>query len=297
MRTSIFLFALVTMSSIFGQSTLPITGISHVAFRVSDLEKAKAFYTGVLGYEEAFHLKNAEGGTAIAFMKVNDDQYIELQPGLKEGEDVRLTHVSFVTTNAAGLHQALSERGLNPTEVRTGKDGNRSFRVTDPEGNPLEFTEYVAGSLHSNARGKFDSSKRISKQLLHAGLPVTRSNMDATYAFYRDKLGFTEFWRGGPEGAPTAWINMRTPGSRGDYVELMLHDGSPSRTQRGSMQHICLLVPNIPDAHKVAVSRGIPADEQRFAPRVGRNRKRQLNLFDPDGSRTELMEPKTVDEQ
>ena len=29
--------------------------------------------------------------------------------------------------------------------------------------------------------------------------------------------------------------------------------------------------------------------------RTGINRKRQLNLFDPDGTRTELMEPNTVD--
>lgn len=29
--------------------------------------------------------------------------------------------------------------------------------------------------------------------------------------------------------------------------------------------------------------------------RIGRNRRWQLNLFDPDGTRTELMEPKAVD--
>jgi lactoylglutathione lyase len=29
--------------------------------------------------------------------------------------------------------------------------------------------------------------------------------------------------------------------------------------------------------------------------RTGINRRRQLNLFDPDGTRTELMEPVTVD--
>jgi len=29
--------------------------------------------------------------------------------------------------------------------------------------------------------------------------------------------------------------------------------------------------------------------------RTGTNRKRQMNLFDPDGTRTELMEPRTVD--
>jgi len=29
--------------------------------------------------------------------------------------------------------------------------------------------------------------------------------------------------------------------------------------------------------------------------RIGTNRKRQLNIFDPDGTRTEVMEPVTID--
>ena len=33
------------------------------------------------------------------------------------------------------------------------------------------------------------------------------------------------------------------------------------------------------------------------AMRTGVNRKRQVNLFDPDGTRVELMEPDTVDGQ
>ncbi len=39
-----------------------------------------------------------------------------------------------------------------------------------------------------------------------------------------------------------------------------------------------------------AVERGTP-DEERYGMRVGRNGRRLMNLFDPDGSRTELMEP------
>jgi hypothetical protein len=29
--------------------------------------------------------------------------------------------------------------------------------------------------------------------------------------------------------------------------------------------------------------------------RTGKNRKRQANIFDPDGTRTEVMEPTTID--
>ncbi|MEK7405950.1 MAG: VOC family protein, partial [Acidobacteriota bacterium] len=57
----------------------------------------------------------------------------------------------------------------------------------------------------------------------------------------------------------------------------------------GSMQHICLAVPDIQAAYKQAVAQGLP-DEERFRPRVGRNNRWLNNMFDPDGSRTELME-------
>ena len=48
----------------------------------------------------------------------------------------------------------------------------------------------------------------------------------------------------------------------------------------------------------VAALEARPARKQYNRPleiRTGTNRKRQLNLFDPDGTRTELMEPHTID--
>jgi hypothetical protein len=37
--------------------------------------------------------------------------------------------------------------------------------------------------------------------------------------------------------------------------------------------------------------------DRKMEIRVGRNRRRQCNLFDPDGTRVELMEPNTIDGQ
>jgi len=71
----------------YGQP-LPLEGIAHIGFRVSDLEKARAYYTGLLGYQEAFHGTNAAGATTTAYFKVNEDQYLELSPNLKPGENI-----------------------------------------------------------------------------------------------------------------------------------------------------------------------------------------------------------------
>ena len=268
---------------------LPLTGISHVNFRVSDLDRARAFYTGLLGFPQAF-TTGRNGAVGTVYLKVNDEQYIEISPGLKEGVDQRLTHVSFVTTDIEKLHAALAARGLNPTPLRPpGGDGTRGIRITDPFGFPLEFTEYLPGSEHAKARGRFEDPRRISVHLLHAGIPVPRDQLDAALAFYRDKLGFHEFWRGGSRDGETDWINLRTPGTRGDYIELMLHSGTPTRAQLGTMEHVALEVPDMQKAYRTVLERGAPAEKSK--PKIGRNGKWQLNLYDPDGSRTELMEP------
>ena len=268
---------------------LPLTGISHVNFRVSDLEKAREFYTGLLGYQQAFST-GRNGAVGTAYLKVNDEQYIEVSPGLKEGVDQRLTHVSFVTTDIEKLHEALTARGLDPTPLRpAGGDGTRGIRVTDPFGFPLEFTEYLPGSEHAKARGKFEDPKRISVHLLHAGIPVPREKLDAALAYYRDKLGFKEFWRGGQKDGEIDWINLRTPGTRGDYIELMIFNGTPSRSELGTMEHVALEVPDIQKARQTLIDRGMT--DEKSKPKIGRNGKWQLNLYDPDGSRTELMEP------
>jgi catechol 2,3-dioxygenase-like lactoylglutathione lyase family enzyme len=251
-----FLPTLLLLATACGAQDLPLTGISHVNFRVSDLEKAREFYTGQLGYQQAF-FTGRNGTVGTSYLKVNDDQYIEISPGLKEGEDHRLTHVSFVTTDIEKLHAALTARGLEPTPLRPpGGDGTRGIRVTDPFGFPLEFTEYLPGSEHAKARGKFEDPKRVSVHLMHAGIPVPREKLDAAIAYYRDKLGFKELQRGES-------ILLRVPGPRGDAIELMPYSGTPTREQLGNMQHIALEV---------------------AAPRK--------TLNDPDGSRVEFLEAK-----
>jgi catechol 2,3-dioxygenase-like lactoylglutathione lyase family enzyme len=176
-----FLPIFLLLSAVCGAQDLPLTGISHVNFRVSNLEKAQAFYTGILGIPQAFST-GRNGAIGTAYLKVNEEQYIEFSPGLKEG-DLRLTHVAFVTTDIEKLHAELTARGLQPTPLRpAGGDGTRGIRIADPFGYPLEFTEYLPGSEHAKARGKFEDPTRISVHLLHAGILVPREKLDTALA-------------------------------------------------------------------------------------------------------------------
>jgi lactoylglutathione lyase len=61
------------------------------------------------------------------------------------------------------------------------------------------------------------------------------------------------------------------------------------------LNHLCLEVPDMESARKELESRRGQIYARPLEVKTGINRKRQMNLYDPDGTRAELMEPQTVD--
>src|ERR1700733_12295588 len=86
---------------------LPVTGISHAGFRVADLEKTRAFYTGVLGFQQAFEQKDASGKTTLAVFKINEDEFLEFSPGVPAGTADRFTHIAFLTDKLESVRQSV----------------------------------------------------------------------------------------------------------------------------------------------------------------------------------------------
>jgi len=270
-----------------------VLGIAHAAFRVSDIERSRAFYKEFLGFAEPFKLDNPDGSLSLTFIKINDRQYLELFPGLEPGAD-RLHHVALETDNAERMRVYLAARGVKvPDHVPKGRIGNWNFNIIDPDGHTVEIVEYAADGWSMREQGKFLPDTRISDHLWHAGILV--GNLDAAMHFYGDILGFHETWRGSSNGKTLSWVNMQVPDG-GDYIEFMLYQDLPAGDKRGTEHHIALRVPDIAAAEARLEARPYRASYSRsMEPRTGINRKRQLNLFDPDGTRTELMEPVTVD--
>lgn len=270
-----------------------ILGDAHVALFVSDLEKARAFYKDFLGYAEPYALKKKDGTDRIAFIKINEDQYLELfaEPPKQDGH---LNHISFQTDDAKGMREYLASKGVKvPEKVGTGQIKNSNFNITDPDGHTVEIVQYEPDGWTRREKGKFIPDTRISTHMAHFGVLI--GSLDASMKFYRDILGFQEFWRGSPSGKVLSWVNMRVPDGA-DYLEFMLYSKMPDEAGRGVKNHICLVVPDIEKA--VATLEARPARKnytQKIEIKVGTNRKRQANLFDPDGTRVELMEPNTVD--
>lgn len=268
-------------------------GVAHIALFVKDVEKARAFYKDLLGYEEPFSLKNPDGSLSLTFIKVNDRQYIELFPERQPDSD-RLNHISLETNDAERMRKYLASKGIKtPATVGKGRIGNANFNVTDPDGHTVEIVQYLPEGWSRREQGKFMSDKRISDRMAHVGIIVNA--LQPAMNFYGGILGFEEIWRGSRDNKILSWVNMKTPDSS-DYVEFMLYDPLPEPTKRGSAHHICLFVPDMDKAAAIIKERAAAIGYSRPVEiRTGTNRKRQLNLFDPDGTRVELMEPNTID--
>jgi catechol 2,3-dioxygenase-like lactoylglutathione lyase family enzyme len=295
-KTLIILLA----TACFGQNVPRprILGDAHMAIYVSDLQKARVFYEDFLGYGEPYSLK-AKGTDRdrIAFIKINEDQYLELFAEKPREEGLQLNHISFSTDDAQAMHKYLASRGVKvPEKVGKGQIGNSNFNINDPDGHIVEIVQYEPDGWTRREKGKFLPDTRISTGMAHFGVVI--GSLGAAMKFYGDILGFEDIWRGPPNGKTLTWVNMRVPDGK-DYLEFMLYSPSKpidSKSQKGNKNHICLVVPDIEKAVAILETRCAKTGYSRpIEIKVGQNGKRQANLFDPDETRVELMEPNTFD--
>lgn len=266
----------------------PILGIAHVAFLTSNMAAARHFYGTVLGFNEAFDVKLPGSGAEVAFFKVNDHQYVELYALSGGPNEDHLVNIAFETPSVRGVHAYLESRGVkNMESVHPLLSGDPGFALTDPNGHVIEFVEYSPSSMTGRRKGKDMPSSRISTEIIHAGFIVRNRAADDT--LYKDILGFSLMWYGGMKDTETDWVDMRVPNGA-NWVEYMLNAHDLSQHTLGVNHHFSLGVPSVAAAAKVISSRGYSP----VKPQIGRDGKWQLNLYDPDGTRVELMEPKPV---
>jgi catechol 2,3-dioxygenase-like lactoylglutathione lyase family enzyme len=170
-----------------------------------------------------------------------------------------------------------------PASLSPGRDGNPTLAVKDPEGRAIEFVQYQPRSATPAAE------RGISEHIIHAGFIV--QDRAAEDRFYKDTLGFTEMWHGGKTDTDISWVDMRVPDGD-DWLEYMLNIHNPTAKTRGVMNHLALGVPDMAASYKRLTDRGVNLQEK---PKIGRDGKWQLNLYDPNLTRVELMEPKPVE--
>jgi catechol 2,3-dioxygenase-like lactoylglutathione lyase family enzyme len=262
-----------------------ITGLSHVVVLNDNAEASSRFYKDLVQWPET---KGLEAGNATHY-QISADQYIEVKLVASAKDPVdRVDHVAFETTNVEGMRKYLASNGVKvPDRVEKRTDGSSSFMVIDPEGYSVEFVQ----------GGKFPpfSKQSISNSLIHVGMAVR--NEATERHFYIDILGFRPYWAGwntdeGHQDGVYDYKSLQVPEGT-DWIEFMLLQGRVAGQAPWvrDPHHFAPGVVSIDDAFVTLTNRGLEqiAPDKRSHPQQGRDGKRQLNLFDPNGLRVELM--------
>lgn len=253
-----------------------VTAVAGIRVLAEDLEKSREFYGKELG------LRECRSDAALCF-QVTPIQKIEVEPLGREKTQNRLVFIAFATRNDVALRQSLADAGIQVGDQITQPDGTKFFDVLDPEDHAVRFVEYFRPPLLT----KTDREVRVSTEIIHVGYVVRdRTAMDR---FYRDVLGFRMYWHGGMKDDETSWVAMQVSDRHGtEWLEYMLNI-SPTADKHtlGVMNHIALGVKDIHVAQQQLIKNGWKPGEE---PKLGRDGKWQLNLYDPDDTRIEFME-------
>jgi catechol 2,3-dioxygenase-like lactoylglutathione lyase family enzyme len=272
-----------------------ITGIGRVTIVVTTDATGNPFM-----FYNCLKLKEiggfSTGGQTQMHMGVNDRQELDLivpthaLPTPKDPLSNNLVQVLFETSDIVALQEYLKSQKIQVSEViaddrKTIVDGkliggdSSVITMQDPDGHHIGFMQYKTSLELTKQQGQ------VSSHLIHAGFIVR--NREAMDHFYKDVLGFRPYWHGGMKDDETSWVSLQVPDGT-DWLEFMLYDtAGKDKHFLGVMNHIALGVTDIQAAKVQLIKNGLTLPEE---PKLGRDGKWQLNVFDPDDTRIEFME-------
>jgi catechol 2,3-dioxygenase-like lactoylglutathione lyase family enzyme len=255
----------------------------------SDMDAAGLFYGHILGGVKGDDPQDPRG----ARYYFNPTQFVEVLPLPAEHGEGRMGCVAYTTADANGLRSYLQTHGFASDEVRTASDGSVWFKTNDPEGNEIQFVQLGRPPAMSA------EVMPIGRHIIHVGYLV--HSREAEDRFYKDVLGFKPYWFGAMQADHLDWVSQQVPDGH-DWLEyMMVGDGSDvplSRVNQGELgvlNHFSIGVPNMEEAVTTLIKEG-RLSPRHDGPQMGKDGKWQANLYDPDGTRVELMEFQPVTE-
>ena len=290
MKVTLSILAVATASAAF--AAVPprpaITGISHIAVYTATPASSERYYVHDLGAVKGAD-PETPGGVRYYF---SSTQFVEVLPLPGGPASInRLDHIAFTTRDVRALRAYLVASKVEVTQaIHSGSDASQWLDVTDPEGNKIEFVQGPPGERPLPEV----PPNPLSSHIIHVGFIVhDRAREDA---FFRTVLGFRPYWHGGMQDNQTSWISQQVPDGT-DWLEYMIvgtpvgHGIPPDMKAAtlGVLNHFSLGVPSAENAYTLLWN-GERLKGQTEMPKIGRDAKWQLNLFDPDGTRTEIME-------
>lgn len=163
---------------------MKVKHLAHLAFKVSDMEKALAFYCDGLGFQQAFTLnydvlceqlkEDLANGTApedlgaeelrffetvkdkpwLVYLQIAERQFLELYYTYQNeplcgdlSQKCGYQHFCLEVDDIEAAWQHAIGHGITPVSgVLSGPDRSRQFFVVDPDGNQVEIIQYTPES-------------------------------------------------------------------------------------------------------------------------------------------------------
>jgi catechol 2,3-dioxygenase-like lactoylglutathione lyase family enzyme len=126
---------------------LKVTGINHVVLHVTDLERARTFYTEVLGFED----RNFSVGSsrAMSFLRCGSEglDLFEVPEGDAHGGQ-EMNHMAL-TVEARDVEEAAA--ALEGLGIETSKTSRDTLFISDPDGHQIEILPRSAWVLGPEA--------------------------------------------------------------------------------------------------------------------------------------------------
>lgn len=255
-----------------------ILGIAAVEIYSTKLDAAGDFFSKALGPADAPEKNCPWRNVASALGHFNfhnfcSEQNVQLIAAPGSAASL-LEEVTVSTDNLKAMKNYLIASKIS---IDNKSD---SLAVSDPEGRRIRFIQ-MPGSGAPPVK---------EMHLIHAGFIV--HDRAATEHFYKDILGFRPYWHGGMKDNQTDWVSLQVPDGT-DWLEFMVNVSlDADQRVRGIMNHIAIGVADIHATQKKLLDAGVKLTEE---PKVGRDGKWQLNVYDPDLTRVEFMEFKPVE--
>ncbi|WP_433323032.1 VOC family protein [Spirillospora sp. CA-294931] len=119
-----------------------ITGVRTIAVPVTDQDRAVEFYVGTLGLEKRLDAPMEQlGGRWIEVAAPGAQTSLALTPANQGTPAGVETGVRLVTPDAAVLHKALTEAGVDADDLLLWDGIPPMFVLRDPDGNGLAVVE------------------------------------------------------------------------------------------------------------------------------------------------------------
>jgi len=265
-----------------GRPTRPhITGIDYVRVYVSDIDKSRKFYSGVLGLTVGCP-QYTNGETCFLVRPAAQRLLLKRAPIEAGNRTLRnwLADIAFATDNLERMRLYLLANNQLPGAIHKDADGTEYFRVRDPEGHSIVFVEKSPSKV-----AYMPAAKQVGTHLLHAGFVV--KDMAAENRFYVEVLGFRLYWYGGFKDNSVDWYELQVPDGT-DWIEYMLNiSPNADHKELGVQNHFSF---GVKDVHAAARQLRLNGLQSFDGPQIGRDGKDSLDAYDPDGTRVEVME-------